>query len=70
MKIIDLITEISDKAIGSNIVGTEHTHVVKDNQSGKVVGKYRSSRRAHHAANKKDLEYGAIRYSVHRIEKT
>lgn len=69
MKVLDIITEISTKVLGKEILGTEHTHMVKDNQSGKVVGKYHSLKRAHHAADKKDLEHGAIRYSVHRIEK-
>jgi len=41
---------------------------VIDRQTRAVVGTYSTLSRAHRAADKKDLEYGAIRYLVRRIE--
>lgn len=64
------LNEISDKTIEGNVVGQDHTHEVVDNQTGKVIGKYKSSRRAHHAADKKDLEHGSVRYHARPIKKT
>lgn len=66
---IDPVNEIADKTIGGNVVGQDHTHEVVDNQTGKVIGKYRSSRRAHRAADKKDLEHGGVRYHARPIAK-
>jgi len=68
-KVVDKMVEIASKTIGSEIIGQEHTHEVIDKHTGKSVGKYRSSRKAHHAADKKDLQYGAIRYGVRPIKK-
>lgn len=45
------------------------THQVVDSQTGNVVGSYSSRKRAHTAADKKDLEYGAVRYIVKPIGK-
>lgn len=45
----------------------QKTHEVVDIQTGKVTGSYGSLRRAHRAADRKDIEYGAVRYIVRRI---
>lgn len=47
--------------------GPEATHQIVDSQTGTVIGSYSSLKRASHAADKKDLEYGAVRYVVRRI---
>ena len=39
-------------------------YVVYDRQTGKVVGEYSSARRARLARDKKDIQYGAVRYAV------
>lgn len=42
-----------------------NTYQIIDNQTKRPVGKpYHSLSRAHHRADKLDLEYGAIRYIV------
>jgi hypothetical protein len=41
---------------------------VIDGQTKQVVGTYTSKTRARRAADRKDLEYGAIRYHVQAIE--
>jgi hypothetical protein len=40
---------------------------VIDNQTGKIVGTYSTASRARNARDKKDLAYGAIRYSVRPV---
>lgn len=44
------------------------THEIIDGQTQKLIGQYSSLRRAHRRADRLDLEYGAIRYHVRRIE--
>ena len=41
-----------------------NTYKVIDNQTGKVMGTYSSRKAASRKADKLDLAYGAIRYSV------
>lgn len=43
------------------------THEVIDGQSGRPVGSYSSLRRASRAADRLDLDYGAVRYHARRI---
>lgn len=43
------------------------THELVDMQTGAVVGKYISNSRALRAGDRKDNEYGAVRYCVRRI---
>lgn len=43
------------------------THEVIDNQTGCVIGQYGSLKAAHRAADRRDLVYGAVRYSVRPI---
>lgn len=43
---------------------------VIDHRTQAVVGTYSTAKRARNVANKKDLEYGAIRYGVRRVETT
>jgi len=40
---------------------------IVDNRTGAVVGSAKSRNRAHRSADKRDLAYGAIRYSVRAI---
>ena len=40
---------------------------VVDRQTQRVVGTYKSRNRAHNVADRKDNEYGAIRYSVRPV---
>lgn len=44
------------------------THEVIDGQSGRSVGSYSSLRRASRAADRLDLDYGAVRYHARRIK--
>lgn len=39
-------------------------YVVIDQHTGLVVGTYKTRQRARNVADRKDLEYGAYRYSV------
>ncbi len=41
---------------------------VIDRKSNKVIGVYQTRLRARRVADRKDLEYGAIRYLVRKIE--
>lgn len=69
-KFSNFVNEIASRDYTKSIEGTEHTHEVRDNlNGGKVVGKHKSLRRAHRSADKKELEYGGTRYSVHPIKK-
>lgn len=43
------------------------THEVIDCHSGRPVGSYSSRRRASNAADRLDLDYGAVRYIVRRL---
>jgi hypothetical protein len=45
----------------------EKTHELVDIQTKNVVGQYTSIGRALRAADKRDAEYGAVRYIVRRI---
>ena len=47
--------------------GPAPTHQVVDSQTGQVVGQYSTRRRAMNVADKKDLEYGAVKYIVRPI---
>lgn len=65
----ELVNEIASRNLGTEIMGQDYTHEVVDGHTGKVVGRYKSLRRASHAADKNDLKYGAVRYHARRIEK-
>lgn len=41
---------------------------VIDKQTGKVVGTYQDAKRARNRRDRLDLQYGAIRYYVNRVE--
>ena len=43
------------------------THEVIDGHSGRPVGSYSNLRRASRAADRLDLDYGAVRYHAKRI---
>jgi hypothetical protein len=43
-------------------------YIVVDRRTQAIVGTYSTLKRAHAAADRKDLEYGAIRYCVRRVE--
>ena len=44
------------------------TYQIIDRQTGRVVGTYANKARAYARADKLDLEFGAVRYSVRRLE--
>ena len=43
------------------------THHVVDTHTGQVVSKHGSARAAYRSADKKDMDYGAVRYSVRPV---
>ena len=44
------------------------TYQIIDRHTGRLVGTYTNKTRAYNRADKLDLEYGAVRYSVRRVE--
>ncbi len=61
-----LSTESDDEDEKEGILSADATptHHVVDTQTGTIVGTYSSRKRAATAADKRDLEYGAVRYRV------
>ena len=45
-------------------IGVMDMYQIIDSQTGLVVGTYSTAKRARAARDRKDLEYGAIRYAV------
>lgn len=61
-----VIIEAGKQIAAKKIV--EKTHEIIDSRTGESVAKYSSLRRALHAADKKDNEYGAVRYIVKKLQ--
>ena len=63
------LKEESENVEEATAITPTHTHVVVDTKTGNIVSKHTNRLTASRSANRRDMEYGAVRYIVKPITK-